>query len=42
MIIVVDAGVAAKWFIAEENANGALELLRKAMSFMRSSVHGSR
>jgi predicted nucleic acid-binding protein len=29
MIIVVDASVAAKWFIAEENANDALELLGK-------------
>ena len=29
MIVIVDASVAAKWFIAEENANAALELLGK-------------
>jgi predicted nucleic acid-binding protein len=29
MIVVVDASVAAKWFIAEDNANNALELLGK-------------
>jgi predicted nucleic acid-binding protein len=29
MIVVVDASVAVKWFIAEDNANDALELLRK-------------
>lgn len=29
MIIVVDASVAAKWFIAEDNADDALELLKK-------------
>jgi predicted nucleic acid-binding protein len=29
MIVVVDASVAVKWFIAEENANEALELLGK-------------
>jgi predicted nucleic acid-binding protein len=29
MIVVVDASVAVKWFIAEDNANDALELLGK-------------
>jgi len=29
MIVVVDASVTVKWFIAEDNANDALELLGK-------------
>ncbi len=29
MIVVVDASVAAKWFIAEENAEDALKLLKR-------------
>jgi len=29
MIVVVDASVVAKWFIAEDNATDALELLGK-------------